>query len=120
MAIYSTTSYPFGIPSRIKHPLLEIPKCLVTTLRNQDKKVAFIQVDEDRALERSSDLMKACHRMNIIVQTTGGDASSRNGTRKIQNKTLADITRALLLNSDDMCRKQSTDQLQNDRQKLGK
>ena len=39
-----------------------------------------------------------CHNMNIIVQTTGGDASSLNGKSKSPNKTLANITRALLLN----------------------
>ena len=37
--------------------------------------------------------------MNIIVQTTGGDASSLHGNSKSSNKTLANITRALLLKS---------------------
>ena len=37
--------------------------------------------------------------MNIIFQTTGGDASSLNGKSESPNKTLANITRALLLNS---------------------
>ena len=42
--------------------------------------------------------MKACHNMNFIVQTTGGDASSINGKIESPNKTLANITGALLLN----------------------
>ena len=37
--------------------------------------------------------------MNTIVQTTGGDASSLNGKSESTNKTLSNITRALLLNS---------------------
>ena len=37
--------------------------------------------------------------MNIIVQTTGGDASSPNGMRESPNKTLANITETLPLNS---------------------
>ena len=37
--------------------------------------------------------------MNIIVQTTGGDASSINGKNESPNKTLGNITRAILLNS---------------------
>ena len=37
--------------------------------------------------------------MNIIFQTTGGYASSIHGKNEIPNKTLANITRALLLNS---------------------
>ena len=98
VAICSATSYPFGFPSRSKRPPLDILKFLVTTLRNQDKKVAFIRVDEDGALARSSEFMKTCHNMNIIVQTTGGYASSLNDKSESPNKTLANITRALLMN----------------------
>ena len=43
--------------------------------------------------------MKTCHNMNIIVQNTGGYASSINGKIGSYNKTLANITIALLLNS---------------------
>ena len=78
VAIFYAASYPFRFPSRSKCTPLDILKFLVTTLRNQDKKVAFIGVDEYRALERSSEFMRRCHNMNIIVHTTGGDASSIN------------------------------------------
>ena len=61
------TSYPFGFTSIGKHPPLDILKFLVTTLRNQDKKVAFIGVDEYGSLSKSSDFMKTCHNMYIIV-----------------------------------------------------
>ena len=37
--------------------------------------------------------------MKIIVQTTGVNASSLNGKSESPNKTLANITRAILLNS---------------------
>ena len=53
VAICSATSYLFGFPSRSKRPPLGILKFLVTTLINQDKKVALIRVDEDGALARS-------------------------------------------------------------------
>ena len=99
VAICSANSYPFGLPSRSKRPPLDILKFLVVALRNQDKKVAFIRVDEVLALSRSSEFMSTCHNMNIIVQTTGGDASSCNGKIKSPNNKLANITRALLLNS---------------------
>ena len=46
VAICSSTSYPFVFPSRIKPLSIDTLKLLVTTLRNQDKKVAFIRVDE--------------------------------------------------------------------------
>ena len=68
-------------------------------MRNQDKKYTFISVDEDIALARFYGYMNTCHNINIIVQTTGGDASYLNGKSETPNKTLANITRALLLNS---------------------
>ena len=99
MDVCSATSYPFGLSSRSKRSPLDILTFLVTTLKNQDKKVAFVRVDEDGALARSSEFMKTCHNMNIIFQTKIVDASSLNGKIESPNKTLADITRALLLNS---------------------
>ena len=79
VAICSDTSHPFGYPSRSKHPTLDILNVFVTKFRNQDKKFAFIRVDEDVATEIYSEFMKTCHNMNIIVQTVGGYASSLNG-----------------------------------------
>ena len=76
--ICSTISYPFGFPSRSKRPHLDILKFIVTLLMNQDRKVAFIRVDEDGSISRSSEFIKTCHNMNIIVQTTSEDASSLN------------------------------------------
>ena len=99
MTIWSANSYPFGFPSRSKRPLLDILKFLVTTLRNNDKKVAFIRVDEDRELARTSEPIKTCHNMNIIVQTTGGDTSSLNGKSESHNKALSNIKIAIVLNS---------------------
>ena len=75
VAICYATPYLFLFPPRSKRPPLDLIEFLVTTLRNQDKKVASIQVDEDGALARYSEFMKTCHNMNIIVQTTGGDES---------------------------------------------
>ena len=43
--------------------------------------------------------MNTCHNMNIIVHTTGGDASSLNGKSESPNKTLANINRTLILKS---------------------
>ena len=78
-AICYDTSYPFGFPSIIKLPHLDILKFIVTALKNQDKKLAFIRVDKYGALERSSEFINTCHDMNIIVRTTGVDASSLKG-----------------------------------------
>ena len=66
---------------------------------NQYKKVSFIRVGEDVALARSSEFMKTCHNMNIIVHTTVGYASSLNGKYESPNNTLSNITRAILMNS---------------------
>ena len=99
VAICSVTSHPFGFPSRKKRPPLDNLKFLVTTLRNHDKKVVFIRSYEDWALAISSEFMRTCHNMNIMVQTTCGDASSLNGKSEIPNKTLSNNPRYLLLNS---------------------
>ena len=56
-------------------------------------------MDEDGALARSSEFMRTRHNMNIIVQTTGGYASSINGKSEIPNKILANITRYILMKS---------------------
>ena len=78
MAICSDTSYLFEFTSRYKRTPNDILKFLVTTLRNQDKKSAFIRVDENGSLSRYYESMKTCNNMNIIVKTTGGDSSSLN------------------------------------------
>ena len=97
--ICSTTSYSFGFPYRSKRPPIDILKFLVNPLSNHNKKVAFVRVDEYGVLARSSEFMKTCHNMNIIVQTTGEDSYFFNGKSEIPNNNLANITRALLLNS---------------------
>ena len=43
--------------------------------------------------------MKTCNNINIIVQTTGADASSLNGKIEIPNNTLDNTIRDLLMNS---------------------
>ena len=78
LAICSATSYPFGFSSRIKRLPLNILKCIATTLRNQDKKVEFIQFDQNGSLARSSEFMNTYHNMNIIFQNIGGYASLFN------------------------------------------
>ena len=95
MAICSANSYPFGFPSRSKHPSLDILTFLVTTLINQGKKVAFMILYEDGALARSSEFMKRCHNMNIIVCNTGEDAYYLHGKSESPNNTLSNITRPL-------------------------
>ena len=99
VAVCYATSYTFGFTSKSKFAPLDILKFLVAALRNQDNKAVFIRVDKYGALERSSEFIKTCHNMNIIVQTTGGYESSLNGKSESPNKTLDNITRALPLKS---------------------
>ena len=99
VATCSSHSYPFGFPSRNKPPPLNIMNFFVTTLINQYNKVSFIRVDEDGALERSSEFMNICHDMNITVQTTGVDTYCLNGKISGPNKTLYNISIDILLKS---------------------
>ena len=78
---------------------LDILKCIVTTLRNKYKNVAFIWVDKYGSLSRYYESTKTCHDMNIIIQTTDGYASSLNGIIEIPNKTPANTKSAFILNS---------------------
>ena len=94
----SAPSYTFDFTYRGKIPYLDILKLLVTALRNQDIKVVLVRVDEDGKLARYSKCMQTCHNLNIIVQTTCGDASSLNVKSETPNKTPCNITRALLMN----------------------
>ena len=71
----------FNTPLDFHIDNLKLP---VTTISNQDKKIAFIRFDEDGALESSSKFMKTCQKMNITFQTTSGDASSLNEKAKYQ------------------------------------
>ena len=97
VATCSDNSHPFAFTSRIKRPPPEIIKFLVNKFRDQDNKVTSIHVDEYGSIARSSEFRRTCHNMKIIVQTTGGYASSLNGKSEIPNKTLDNITRALIL-----------------------
>ena len=97
--IRSATSHPFGFKSIIKQPNIYILKLLVNTLRNQDNKVVCIQVDKDITMVRSSEFMRKCHNMNIIVSTSVGDKASLNGKIESPDKTLNNIARNFLLNS---------------------
>ena len=88
---------PLCISIQNKCPPLDILKTFVTTLSNQDKKVAFVRVDEYRELARYYEFMETCQNMNIIVQNKGGYTFSINGKNEIPKKTLDNITRALIL-----------------------
>ena len=82
--ICSATSYPFGLPSRNKSLRIDILKFLVTTLRNQEKKVAVIRVDEDGALARSSEYMMF---MLWHVLINSGDMASAPSSSTLMNAT---------------------------------
>ena len=56
-------------------------------------------MDEDSALARYYSIMSTLHTVNIIVLITDVDESSFNVKSKRPNKTLVNITSALLLNS---------------------
>ena len=71
VAICYATSHPFVFSPIKKHLLIDILEFLVPKLRNQDKKVALIQIDEAGALARSSEFRNTFHKMNITVQTIG-------------------------------------------------
>ena len=58
-----------------------------------------MHVDGNDKMERSSELMRNFHNMNIIVQTTCRYAYELNWKSEIPNETLDNIIRDLLLKS---------------------
>ena len=58
------------------------------SLRNQDKRVTLIRVDEEGALEISYEFIETFHKMDIIVQTSVGHVSVLNGKAKYQTMHL--------------------------------
>ena len=68
VTICFATIYHFRLKPTSKHPPLNTLKSFMNTLRNKDKKVALVWVDEDGAMETSSELMSTRHNMNIIFQ----------------------------------------------------
>ena len=70
--ICSATQHPFAVKVRRKRTPIGIFKFLFTKSRNKYTKVFLIRVDEYESLEIASKFMQTCHKMNTIVQTTGG------------------------------------------------
>ena len=57
----------------------------------------YSRVDEDYALEVFYEFTRKCHNMNIIVKN-GGDISPHSGENESSRKTLANITKNIILN----------------------
>ena len=77
--ICGSTRHPFTCCARSKRPPVQHLKFLKGTLSKHTKKVHVIRCDEGGELARSTELCKFLLDSDIILSTTGGYNSSRNG-----------------------------------------
>jgi hypothetical protein len=92
----ATTSYPFGFPTRSKRPPINIFRWFISVLRSMGKKPVFIRVDEGGELARSRDFCFLLQELGLILQTTGGYASSLNGKSEITHRLTKNMVRSML------------------------
>ena len=84
----AATNYTWAFPTRHKKPPLDIITYLFQVLHKEARTVKRIRVDEDGALAGSTDFCKLIHLESIVLETTGGYASSKNGKAESLNKSI--------------------------------
>jgi hypothetical protein len=80
------------------HPL-DILDYIFTMLQRDGVTILCVRVDEDGALANSSEFATFLTQCFINMETTGGYASFLNGKIERPHRTLANMDRAMLLNS---------------------
>jgi len=97
----AATNYTWIFLSRNKRPPLDILSFFISILKKEKKIIRYVRVDEDKALANSTAFCKLLLTHNIILQTTGGYASSLNGKSESLNK-VAKHTVSTILSSANM------------------
>ncbi len=89
----------WNFPTASKRPPLSIITYFFSLLAKENIIVKTIRVDEDGALANSSEFTDLLIAHNINMETTGGFASFLNGKIERPHRTIAQVVRAMLLNS---------------------
>ena len=94
----ATTSNPFGYPTRSKRPPLALIRNFVTVARRNGYPCLIFCMDEGGELTCSADLVHlVVEELGIIVETTGGHASSINGKVERPHQTIKNMVRVQLI-----------------------
>eukprot|EP00978_Attheya_sp_CCMP212_P033185 scaffold132841_cov57-Attheya_sp.AAC.1 len=92
----TTSSYPWGFPTRSKRPPISTFRWFISVLRSMGKNPIYIRVDEGGELANSTDFCKAVVGLNLILETTGGYASNVNGKNESMNGNAKGMVRTFL------------------------
>ena len=87
-------------PTASKRTPVRIIRFILTTLVNEQHPCKRVRVDEDSALEKSIDVKNLrIEEFKISMETTGGDASWINGKNERHNRSIHNMVRSGLLDS---------------------
>jgi len=89
----------WNFPTASKRCPLQILDYLFAMLQHDGITIQCIRVDEDGALANSSEFCDFLLQRHISLETTGGYASFLNGKVERHHRTIAQMVRAMLLNS---------------------
>jgi len=89
----------WNFPTASKSAPISILEYFFNMLEKEDVVIKCVHVDEDGALAKSSEFTTFLTTHNITMETTGGHASFLNGKIEPPHRTIANMVRAMLLNS---------------------
>ena len=90
------TGYGYIFPVPNKRPPLSLIAWITETMKRIDRQIYFVRFDEGGELARSQQVCQLLTSLNIVMQTTGGYASSLLGKDERQHRTLAEMITSML------------------------
>ena len=98
--VEATTRYLWFFPCRHKSAPIDLCLFFFGHLRRQGLPVCDIRTDEDGALIGNTEFCSTMYKsLGIVMQSTGGGASTINGTVESPHRTIKRMTRAQLIGS---------------------
>ena len=98
--VYTNTIMLWVLPNASKQSPVRIILFILSTLKNWQHPCKNIRVDEDSALENSTDVTNLIvDELKISMETTGDDASWLNGNNEIHTRSIHNMLRTGLLES---------------------
>ena len=96
--VEATERMVFFFPCRHKNPPIDLVLFFFSWLRRHGVPVADIRSDEDGAFVRSTEFCKILYKsLGIVLQSTGGYASTINGKAESPHMTIKRMIRAMLI-----------------------
>ena len=98
--VCENTTMQWVLPTASKRSTVSIIHFILTTPNNEQQPCKCVRVDEYGALEKSTDVTNLLvDDFNISMETTGGDSLWLNGNNERHNRSIHNMVRAGLLES---------------------